>query len=335
MRDHHSLRLVAAPLLAIVVSTIISVGCSDQRIVEPDCEGCFRFYVDFPNSGTQNVLRDVFFIDSANGWVVGHDGFILHSSDGGANWSTLTQISGRDLWGVHALHQDTVWTVSEDGRIFRSFTGGAPFSEQSYSGFAFTSVFILDKWRAWTVGVDVILKTNNGGTSWQVYDDIDNVVDTLYGVTFPDPNKGWAVGSGKYKILYTDDAGVHWTPQSNPSTQPLLDVAFPSALAGWAVGVGATIVHTANGGLTWSKQSIGTDRVLHGVDFWDVNTGVVVGDLGVVYTTTDGGATWEERVSGTNNDLLKVSYIDANSFCVCAASGTLLLITRRWDDCCE
>ncbi len=335
MRDHHSLRLVATPLLAVVVCTIISVGCSDQRIVEPDCEGCFRFHVDFPNSGTQAVLRNVFFVDSANGWVVGHDGLILKSSDGGATWSTLTQISGRDLWGVHALHQDTVWTVSEDGRIFRSFTGGAPFSEQSYSGFAFTSVFILDKWRAWTVGVDAILKTNNAGTSWQVYDDIDNVIDTLYGVTFPGPNKGWAVGSGNYKILHTDDGGDYWYPQSNPSSQPLLDVAFPSASAGWAVGVGATIIHTANGGLTWSKQAIGTDRVLHGVDFWDINTGVVVGDAGVVFTTTDGGATWGELASGTNNDLLKVSYIDANSFCVCGYDGTLLLFTRHWEECCE
>ncbi len=335
MRDHHSLRLVAAPVLAVVASTVISVSCSDQRIVEPDCEGCFRFHVDFPNSGTQNVLRDIFFVDSVNGWTVGNDGTILHSSDGGANWLAQQQGTGGRLWGVYFQTPDLGYVVGEDDTLYRTSDGGDTWMARPTPGYDLTAVHMVDQWRGWTVGADIILKTNNGGTSWQVYDDKDTVIDTLYGVTFPDPNKGWAVGSGDHKILYTDDGGDHWTPQRNPSTQPLLDVAFADASHGWAVGVGATIVHTANSGSIWTEQSIGTDRVLHGVDFWDVNTGVVVGDEGVVFTTTDGGANWEERVSGTNSDLLKVSYIDANSFCVCGYDGTLLLITRRWDDCCE
>ena len=335
MRDHQSLRLAAAPLLAVVVCTVLSVGCSDQRIVEPECEGCFRFHVDFPNGGTQTVLRDIFFVDSANGWVVGNDGTILHSSDGGATWSTQHQGTGGRLWGVYFQTPDLGYVVGEDDTLYRTGDGGDTWMARPTPGYDLTAIHMVDQWRGWTVGADIILNTNNGGTSWQVYVDRDNVVDTLYGVTFADTSKGWAIGSGDYKILYTDDAGVHWSPQSNPSTQPLLDVAFADASHGWAVGVGATIVHTANSGATWTKQSIGTDRVLHGVDFWDVNTGVVVGDSGVVFTTTDGGANWEERVSGTNNDLLKVSYIDANSFCICGADGTLRLFTLRWNECCE
>jgi len=54
-----------------------------------------------------------------------------------------------------------------------------------------------------------------------------------------------------------------------------------------------------------------------------------------VYTTTDGGVTWEERGSGTTNDLLKVAYLDADSLCACGYNGALLLITRKWEECCE
>jgi len=328
-------RFFAAIGVAAGLIVLLSSGCSDKKIIEPECEGCYRFNVAFPSSGTQNVLRDVFFIDSGNGWVVGHDGLVLHSSDSGAAWTIQRQKIGQRLWSVHFLAPDLGWVINELDSLVRTGDGGDTWTEWRIgSGRGLTSVFILDLLRGWIVGDSVILRTDNG-TSWQVYDDIDNVVSTLYGVTFATPNRGWAVGSGGYKILYTDDGGDHWIPQDNPSTQPLLDVVFVDASNGWAVGVGATVIHTVDGGLTWTKQSIGTDRVLHGVDFRDVSTGVVVGDSGVVYTTTDGGVTWEERASGTTNDLLKVSYVNAETFCACGYNGSLLLVTRRWEECCE
>ena len=37
-------------------------------------------------SGTDEDLKSVYFVDDANGWVVGNMGTILKTTDGGINW---------------------------------------------------------------------------------------------------------------------------------------------------------------------------------------------------------------------------------------------------------
>ncbi|MDH3890304.1 MAG: YCF48-related protein [candidate division Zixibacteria bacterium] len=332
----HNVYTARAALIGSVMALLLTVlNCTEDKFIDPVCEGCFRFHVTHPNSGTQEILRDVFFADSANGWTVGNDGIVLHSDDGGVTWSAQHQGAGGRLWGVHFPTSDFGYVVGEDDTLLRTGDGGDSWTARSTAGFDLTAVYMDDQGRAFAVGDHVVLKANNSIPSWQVYQDIDNVLPFLYGVTFVDPNKGWAVGSGDNRIINTTDAGAHWFPQSNPATQPLLDVSFVDGSHGWAVGVGGTVVYTADGGATWTKQTIGTSRVLHGVDFWNVENGAVVGDSGVVFTTTDGGETWEQRLSGNDNDLLSVSYADAHTLVVCGVNGTLLRFTYSWEECCE
>jgi photosystem II stability/assembly factor-like uncharacterized protein len=327
-------------LSVLVVGTVVALflgalSCSDETIIEPDCEGCFRFHVTGPNSGTSELLRDIFFVDSANGWTVGNDGTILHSDDGGLNWAIQHQGTGGRLWGVHFPNPDFGYVVGEDDKRYRTGDGGDTWEGRDLPGFNLTAVHMFDFRHGFAVGDDVILETNNAATSWTVVPDSGNFVSFLYGVTFVGRNKGWAVGSGDNKILITLNGGGSWEPVSNPATQPLLDVAFVDGSHGWAVGVGGTIVHTTDGGATWLKQTIGTSGVLHGVAFWDADNGVVVGDQGTVFTTTDGGDTWQQRTTGNNSDLMKVSYVDASTFIVCGDNGTLLRLTYSWEECCE
>ncbi|MBB6082990.1 WD40/YVTN/BNR-like repeat-containing protein [Castellaniella defragrans] len=55
-------------------------------------------------------------------------------------------------------------------------------------------------------------------------------------------------------ILYSDDAGVHWTQARVPVSVTLTAVSFVDERQGWAVGHYGTVLHSDDGGQTWRRQ---------------------------------------------------------------------------------
>lgn len=75
-------------------------------------------------------LRDIAFADAASGWVVGHEGLILHTADGGHSWQRqeLKNWTGRDkprLNGIAAIDAARAIVVGEFGAIASTRDGGA------------------------------------------------------------------------------------------------------------------------------------------------------------------------------------------------------------------
>ena len=71
--------------------------------------------------------------------------------------------------------------------------------------------------------------------------------NTLFAVSFTDPNTGTAVGNGG-TILRTTDGGATWVSQSSGTTNSLRGISFTDANTGTAVGLSGTILRTTNGG---------------------------------------------------------------------------------------
>jgi len=75
-------------------------------------------------------LRDIAFADDASGWVVGHEGLILHTADGGKTWERqeLKNWTGRDkprLNGIAAIDAQRAVLVGEFGTVASTRDGGA------------------------------------------------------------------------------------------------------------------------------------------------------------------------------------------------------------------
>ena len=109
-----------------------------------------------------------------------------------------------------------------------------------------------------------LLATGNFGQSWS-----KNSVEPIWpvgGLSFPDSNHGWAVGTGYAgsggEIIETPDAGATWYTQSNAganwTSQPLNGVYFTDDNNGFAVGGNGTVLNTTNGGTAWSTISTAT-----------------------------------------------------------------------------
>jgi hypothetical protein len=66
----------------------------------------------------QRHLHAVVFKDMNVGWVAGDDGLILHTKDGGQNWSKLSEEPGLSLLDLHIEPSGVAWAVGKhaDGR---------------------------------------------------------------------------------------------------------------------------------------------------------------------------------------------------------------------------
>jgi photosystem II stability/assembly factor-like uncharacterized protein len=139
-------------------------------------------------------------------------------------------------------------------------------------------IYVFDENTAIAVGgVSTVIKTTDGGTSWNVQHYAGGTTERLFSVHFTNNNTGWAVGDNG-TILKTTNGGTNWNPQtSGMGWRWLHSVHFTDNNTGWAVGRSGKILKTTDGGTNWNSQTSGTIYGLLSVHFTDNNTGWAVG----------------------------------------------------------
>jgi photosystem II stability/assembly factor-like uncharacterized protein len=198
------------------------VSCS-YRLLAKTTDGGNSWSALIPDTTfVTSAIYGVWFSDVNNGWAVGQAkpgtttfDIIYKTTDGGATWSTQTNIATKDLRDV-------------------SFKGA--------NGVAVGN------------GLKIVYSTNSG-TSWNpatIATLPSNIVSTtnLRRVAFVDATTLVAVG-GK-AILRSTNAGANWTLVDSANTD-LYDVKFNSTgLLGYAVG-NLYCLKTTNGGTSWTN----------------------------------------------------------------------------------
>jgi len=58
-----------------------------------------------------NDLYDISFVGTSRGWAVGDHGYILHSDDGGLNWTQQNSTTTNELHAVYFINSNTGWAV--------------------------------------------------------------------------------------------------------------------------------------------------------------------------------------------------------------------------------
>jgi len=139
-------------------------------------------WVEKPLGGDYPVLRGLNFISANEGWVVGDDGFIAHTTNGGDTWDLQASGTGKDLDAVSFLDSQRGYAVAADPA-----TGNA------------------------------LLKTTDGGLTW-----VEETTGTyrwsrMRGVAFPDLYHVWVVGDYSLITAYTDP---NMPPTPTPTLTP-------------------------------------------------------------------------------------------------------------------
>lgn len=250
------------------------------------------------NSGTDNTLYRVQFIDSQVGYCVGAFGTVLKTANGGTDWVDVSVQTEHPLRDLSFLNETVGWVVSGDA------------DNNESSGF--------------------VWMTDNGGESWTQLD-MGTTIARL-GVSFVSETNGWACGAnnGPWDIRATTDGGENWALQSGDGFGWVYDIDCLSDQLGYSAGLAyfptATgfVLKTVDGGDTWTQLNLGVIPFLSGVQFLDADRGYAVGENGSVFITEDGGDIWENPDVGSGENLHDVAVVSSLMAWVSGANGTIL-----------
>ncbi|MCP4609253.1 MAG: hypothetical protein GY845_11120 [Planctomycetes bacterium] len=107
-------------------------------------------------SGPGGTYNSIFFINDQEGWIVGNNGVIGHTENGGNSWTSQTNPDSNSLYGIFCLNQNEGWAVGAQGTILQTTNGGDTWTVQ---GAGLTTAFLR--------GVHFV-STDNGNVGYVV-----------------------------------------------------------------------------------------------------------------------------------------------------------------------
>ncbi len=272
------------------------------------------------------ALYKVRFSDKENGWIVGGEGMVYRTANGGKNWTAINQEPYK-FNSIYFVDENTGWAVGDSGIIVHTTDGGENWEEQNKNdSLIFNSVYAIDNQSVFTAGTilniggtpvtpirSVMFSSHNGGATWQRQ--IIDSTSVLSSIFFISPNIGWSVGSGR--IYKTTDGGINWILQYNSKkTSSFYSVQFINDQTGWVVnGYTNQVLKTIDGGTRWDTLETGSGIWLRSLFFINESTGWAVGeDQGNnIFKTSDGGGTWTTEYTSINCNLISVYFINADT----------------------
>ncbi|MBN1186059.1 MAG: T9SS type A sorting domain-containing protein [Bacteroidales bacterium] len=284
------------------------------------------------NSGTTSNLFAMNFFNSTHGAIVGEDGLVLMTTDGGSTWADksipVTMIG--DLFDVSMVNTTTAYVVGTSGIIYKTFDGGNTWAEQHWAGdlspYRLYSVYFIDENKGWATGMggSVINVTSASDTIW----DDQTTSECFYwnhSIFFINENVGWVVG--QYETIdKTTDGGQTWQGL-HAATDPGVDfqeVFFINENKGWIGASDGEVWITEDGGENWTVKYISSND-LNTVFFLNENLGWIVGNEGQFYLSINGGGSWKAAQNmGTDVTFTDVHFFDENNGIVVGYNGTIL-----------
>lgn len=285
-------------------------------------------------------LNAVIFDQSAiKGWIVGNDGLILTTPNGGRDWHLQSPPTSHNLFSVAVDRSGSkIWAAGAEGVIFESVDGGRNWeSEASGTPNALSSITFADNGKdGFAIGIDnTLLSTHDGGAHWHDLSHSKALTDSKDAgyyptVAFATKDRVCAtLPNGQ--ILCSPDSGRSWLKEQSGVYSPLNAISFArNGKVGWVAGAGGTIIATSDGGESWRTQVSGNSTKLFDVHFDSAgNTGWAVGGLGTILSTTDGGDHWSVRRVAPYKDLNSVFFTTANETGWAVGDEGTILVTHN------
>ncbi len=224
-------------------------------------------------SPTNKWLSKCTFVDSLYGWVSGDSGIVIHTSNGGINWSVQNSNAGPNyINDIFFLNRRIGWAIANDFSVNGTFVMKTTNGGQTWNSSRFydttvylKTVYFVDSLTGYigTFGGE-ILRTSNAGLNWSICS-IDSSACYSFSmnkINFINAGTGYICGGGvdlAGQIWKTTNSGINWKPYC-VALEPLLDIKFNNGkiiATGGDYEYGAITVESNNGGTQWSYSSNG------------------------------------------------------------------------------
>ena len=244
-----------------------------------------------------NTLRYVKYWDANNWYAIGYVGTFMKTSNAGTTW-TFNNLAGvkyglsgqkNGMYDAHFFNQSTGIAVG----------GGTSTDNEFHSG---------------------ILRTTNGGTTWDSVTVTPFTTGSIYQVYFTNALTGYVVGTITPKLFKTTDGGLTWNGNATIPTTTSYDVYSPDSLNIIVSTTAGNVNRSTDAGATWTLISTGVSSTLYKMEFANANTGFVTGTVSAFRYTINGGLTW---TSPTNTGLVAgATFYDLDYRNVSSTPGT-------------
>jgi photosystem II stability/assembly factor-like uncharacterized protein len=288
---------------------------------------------------TYKDVWDIDFIDQNNGIMVGDDGMVVLTTDGGVTWnwpaSVQAVVGTTRMYGAVYFPDGRIWIAGYDGLIAYSPDFGASWSQQG-SGVTSDIIYSISMNDAGvgfcamnngTPDQSKILATTDFGNSWTLVNLTVAGNPTMYKVRHFG-SKVVLLGDKGY-LGYSNDNGATWTHYPNAAgtltSDAMRDVIMVGD-TGYAVGRNARLLKTTDGWATYTMLTHNFNPYFEGIKLRNDGSLLACGWQGTISVCYDGGYTWEDLFP-TAIDLWQASIVDADTWYVVGDKGSILKTT--------
>lgn len=248
------------------------------------------------NTNSFAWFKDVHFFSQDKGWIVGTDGVLLATEDGGSTWIQSKKFTSDSFVQIYFASETTGWLLCERN----VFTRGP--NPTSY-----------------------LRKTTDGGRTWEKIEFLEAGHERVTKMLFNGSGVGTAFGEGGIFYRLQSD-GRSWKKSRTAMKYLLLDGDYSDESVGAIVGTGGTIMFTGDSGLTWEKATLlgDTDTRFNAVYFAGQKGAWAVGSKGRIFRANGGGRLWRQVFSGVVSNLNDVYFTSATSGWAVGENGVIV-----------
>ena len=273
---------------------------------------------------TDEQFRNVFLFGN-NGIAISYNG-LYKSTDAGEHWGKINNT--QNYSDAYFFDKDNGMIVSQySSQILRTSDGGITFQNINLPVFSnWQKLYFTSNDVGYLIGQNYILKTSNGGTTWNISS--NGVPTNTYWqrASFLSDLSGWVCGSHG-QIIKTTDGGNTWTSLNTGVSVFLIDIVFIDNNNGFCLTENSNnnqLLRTTDGGQNWSLNTIANYKYFNTIFFNSNLTGFIVGQSGS-YKTLDGGNTWNPVVIDNIASYIRgAKFIDSNIGFMYGSGGKIL-----------
>ncbi|MEI7596529.1 MAG: YCF48-related protein [Bacteroidota bacterium] len=285
------------------------------------------------NSGVTENLNSLFCINDSVVYVVGDNGKVLKSTDGGVIWNIETSNTNKNLNSVFFYDSLIGHAVGDSGVILNTINGGNSWSIQTSNTLNnLTSIYFTSKDTGYAVGMySTFIRTTDGGENWVAGPSLYPCCMYLNSICFTTKNQGRILGydmSGT-TILSTTDAGNNWSLWTDPEAdhnnwwcgKAMIEGDYGKVVV---AGAAASAYFLSNGTGMWSSfgAPLGGASILLNSVCYNKKKYFAVGTQGTVGFFPNYGN--GNQNSGVSSDLNFISFADTLVGYIAGDSGVIL-----------
>ena len=221
---------------------------------------------------------------------------------------------------------DALVAVGERGHVLVSTDGGASWNQSEVpSRSMLTAVTFHDDRLGWAVGHDsVVLRTSDGGTTWEIVNWAPEEESPLFDVWFEDAVNGIAIGA--YGSFYrTADGGETWDFEPIGDMDWHLHKIVRAADGTMYIAAEAgTIYRSDDAGSTWIDLPSPYEGSFFGILPLGADSALIYGLRGNLFRTEDSGDSWTAVETGTVAMLTTGAQLADGTVVIAGLGGTVL-----------